>query len=330
MAKGGGLCPAKTVIFLGSKTHRAGEHFCSAWAHRGGCRMPSYRRIIRVEGGVEYWVRMKVPRDLIGIYTNEEGKHVAEVVKFCGINQQEFDANSPAIIEGFRREFEKCRRQRDNDPALEAARRAEAALDRLLKRGDVAALQEVCAAIVQNAEQFIAEARKQQGERRVPKILGLFAENNQSFNDGDAGIRRLGEHKVVGDFAVDSQEIYWAARARIDAARAPAVVITLDMAIADWKAAHGPWGSPEAEKKATEAKERAAKSLFVVAGTNNMAAIDTMAIQKWKDGLTGRTAYDYMMDVRKLYQCLEQARRFGKWMKNPTAAIERPRRSRGA
>ena len=61
-----------------------------------------------------------------------------------------------------------------------------------------------------------------------------------------------------------------------------------------------------------------------------MAAIDTMAIQKWKDGLTGRAAYDYVMDVGKLYQCLEQARRFGKRMKNPTAAIERPRRSRGA
>jgi hypothetical protein len=273
---------------------------------------------------------MKVPRKLIGIYTNEEGKHVAEVVKFCGMNQQEFDANSPAIIEGFRREFEKCRRQRDNDPALEAVRRAEAALERLLASGDVADLQEVCAAIVQNTEQFIAEARKKQGERRVPKILGLYAENNQSFNDGDAGIRRLGEHKVVGAFTVPSQEIYWDARARIDAARAPAVVITLDMAIADWKAAHGPWGSPEAENKATEAKERAAKSLFGVAGTNNMAAIDTITIQKWKDGLTGRAAYDYVMDVRKLYQCLEQSRRFGKWMKNPIAKIERPRRSRGS
>jgi hypothetical protein len=292
--------------------------------------MPSYRRVIPVEGGVEYWVRMKVPRDLIGIYTNEEGKHVAEVVKFCGMNQQKFDTNSPAIIEGFRWEFEKCRRQRDNDPALEAVRRAEAALERLLASGDIADLQEVCAAIVQNTEQFIVEARKKQDERRVPKILGLFAENNQSFNDGDAGIRRLGEHKVVGEFAVESQEIYWGARARIDAARAPAVVITLDMAIADWKAAHGPWGSPEAEKKATETKERAAKSLFVVAGTNNMAAIDTMTIQKWKDGLTGRAAYDYVMDVRKLYECLEKLRRFGKAMKNPTAAIERPRRSRGA
>jgi hypothetical protein len=292
--------------------------------------MPSYRRIISVEGGVEYWVRMKVPRNLIGIYTNEEGKHVAEVVKFCGMNQHEFDANSPAIIEGFRREFERCRRQRNNDPALEAARRAEAALDRLLASGDVAALQEVIAAIAENTEQFIAGGWKKKEERQHPKLLGLFANNNQNFNDEDAGIRRLNEHGVVGTLSIGSQEIYWNARARIDAARAPAVVITLDVAIADWKAVHGPWGSPEAEKKATEAKERAAKSLFVAAGTNNMAAIDAPTIQKWKDGLTGRAAYDYVMDVGKLYQCLEQARRFGKGMKNPTTGIERPRRSRGA
>jgi hypothetical protein len=26
MAAGGGLCPAKTVIFLGAKTHRVGQH----------------------------------------------------------------------------------------------------------------------------------------------------------------------------------------------------------------------------------------------------------------------------------------------------------------
>ena len=286
----------------------------------------SYRQIV----GGEYRVRVRVPKDLIGIYKNHLGQPVRVVTKFCATNPQEFEERSPAMVEDIRRQFADCRRrsQQETDPALETARRAEAALERLIASGDVDKLQEVILALADNTGKFIAEARKKEEERKHANMLGLYAENNQYFNDGDASIRRLNEHGVVGTMSTGSQEIYWDARTRIDASRAPPVVIPLDMAIADWKADHGRWRSPEAEKKATEAKERAAKSLFAFANTTNMAAIDTPTIQQWKDGLAGRRPYDYVMDIKKLYRCLEKQRRFPQWMQNSAAAIETPRKPR--
>lgn len=287
--------------------------------------MPSYRQIV----GDEYRVRMKVPKDLIGIYVNHQGRHVREVTQFCGITQAAFDANSGPIIAGFQRDFAETRRrhqqEQDTDPAMEAVRRAEAALDRLIASGDVGNLQDVIAALGENVGQFIAEARKAREERDHGQILGRFAGFKQDSNDFDAGARRLGDHGVVGTMSVGSQETYWDARTRIDAARAPAVVIPLDIAITDWKAQRGPWRSTEAEKKATRSKERAAKSLLEAAKTSNMAAIDASTMQAWMDGLTGRQRYDYVMDVKKLYRCVQG--RFSRGVPNPAAGIETPQKS---
>jgi integrase len=109
----------------------------------------------------------------------------------------------------------------------------------------------------------------------------------------------------------------------------PATVVRkLDEAIGYWKKKHGAWPDTDAgrkaEKKAEAAKRRAAGSLFVFAGTDNMAAIPTETIQKWKDDLDGRVAHDYVADVKTLYGRLKANHRFPKGMENPAADIEIP------
>ena len=109
----------------------------------------------------------------------------------------------------------------------------------------------------------------------------------------------------------------------------PATVVRkLDEAIGYWKKKHGAWPDTDAgrkaEKKAEAAKRRAAESLFAVAGTDNMAAIPTETIQRWKDGLDGRVAHDYVVDVKTLYGRLKANHRFPKGMENPAADIETP------
>jgi integrase len=109
----------------------------------------------------------------------------------------------------------------------------------------------------------------------------------------------------------------------------PATVVRkLDEAIGYWKKKHGAWPDTDAgrkaEKKAEAAKRRAAESLFKFAKTDNMAAIPTETIQDWKDGLDGRVAHDYVVDVKTLYGRLKANHRFPKGMENPAAEIETP------
>lgn len=116
------------------------------------------------------------------------------------------------------------------------------------------------------------------------------------------------------------------ASAMKSAVQADGRVITLDVAIGDWKKKHGPWRDADAEKKAEQAKRRAAESLFASAGTGNMLAIDQDMIQSWKDGLTDpRQAHDYVCEVKTLYKRLEKENRLkGLPNGNPAANIELP------
>jgi hypothetical protein len=106
-------------------------------------------------------------------------------------------------------------------------------------------------------------------------------------------------------------------------------VVTLDQAIGYWKKRHGPFRDAAAEKKAEAAKRRAVGSLFKVAGTTDMAAIDTLTIQNWKDGLTDpRQAHDFISDIKTLYKRLDANNRLmggNPCVKpNGTPAIELP------
>jgi hypothetical protein len=110
-----------------------------------------------------------------------------------------------------------------------------------------------------------------------------------------------------------------------DAVAPPAAVVSLDLAIADWKKKHGVWRDVIAEKKAEGAKRRAAEALFAVAKTADMAAIDTLTIQGWMDGLHDpRQAYDYVSDVKNLYSRLDANNRLPRG--NPCGKIETPKK----
>lgn len=115
----------------------------------------------------------------------------------------------------------------------------------------------------------------------------------------------------------------------------PAKMLDLDQAIKDWKAVHaknyGPWRNPEAEKKAADAKHRAAESLFVYMETRNFGAMmgKTARLQEWNDALEPGQAYYYGNDVKALFSALYQKNRFGENKANPGDKLFIPPKPKG-
>lgn len=111
------------------------------------------------------------------------------------------------------------------------------------------------------------------------------------------------------------------------------VALDLDQAIKDWKAVHekkyGAWRNPEAEKKATDAKLRAAESLFAYVETRNFGAMKTDLLQQWNDSLSAGQAYYYGNDVKALFSGLYQKNRFGEDRANPGDKLFIPPKPKG-
>jgi hypothetical protein len=113
----------------------------------------------------------------------------------------------------------------------------------------------------------------------------------------------------------------------------PNVALDLDQAIKDWKAVHektyGAWRNPDAEKKATDAKLRAAESLFEFMETRDFGAMKTDRLQHWNDSLSPGHAYYYGNDVKALLSALYKKNRFGEDRANPGDKLFIPPKPKG-